>query len=402
MKTASALAEIQGTSPVRPYVDFYRQEEISPVAQDISDIGRHFQRRGALYRHLGISPGLVAGKSVIEFGPGSGHNALYTTSLNPSRYVLVDANPLALERTQSLMAQHAAGGVAHEFVESQIEDYETSDRFDIILCEGVLSWQIDPAGLLRKVAHLANPGGLVVITCMDNVGFFAECLRRVVATLILEPGASTAEDIAALVPVFGPQLATLPGMSRSHEDWILDNILFPYHGRAFSMAKAIEALDPDFDAYGASPQFLVDERWYKNIHGHGRQYNQRASALYRRTLHNHIDGRFNFPPRSEQENLALLAECDAVFELEEAFRVSRSAKTLAEIRERSLRIGETLRTFSGTTANALEDFLALIANGLVRPPLDFKRFTGWFGQGQQYLSFIKASDMGAKPAARAE
>lgn len=30
------------TGAILPYVDFYREEEISLVAQDISDLGRHF------------------------------------------------------------------------------------------------------------------------------------------------------------------------------------------------------------------------------------------------------------------------------------------------------------------------------------------------------------------------
>lgn len=375
---------------VRPYVDFYREEEISPVAQDISDLGRHFQRRQALYRHLGIPPGLVAGKSVIEFGPGSGHNALYTTSLKPSRYVLVDGNTIALERSKALLAQRPTGGVCHELVESQIEDLRTDERFDLVLCEGVLSWQFDSSGLLRKVAGLAKPGGLVVITCMDNVGFFAEALRRVVATTILQPGGTTADDVAALLPVFGPQLDTVPGMSRSHEDWILDSILFPYHGRAFSIGAAIEALDPDFEAFGTSPRFLVDTRWYKNIHGDSRNYNQRALDLYHQSLHNHIDGRLTFPPRPAAANLELLGECDAVFELEELFRQNRSPATLAEIIERSRKIGKTVRTFSSNTADALNDLVTLIDAGPATPPVEFGRFGEWFGQGQQYLSFVRA------------
>ena len=375
---------------VRAYVDFYREEEISPVAQDISDLGRHFQRRQALYRHLVIPPGLVAGKSVIEFGPGSGHNALYTTSLKPSRYVLVDGNPIALERSKALLAQRPTGGGCHELVESQIEDLRTDERFDLVLCEGVLSWQFDSSGLLRKVAGLAKPGGLVVITCMDNVGFFAEALRRVVATTILQPGGTTADDVAALLPVFGPQLDTVPGMSRSHEDWILDNILFAYHGRAFSIGAAIEAPDPDFEAFGTSPQFLVDTRWYKNIHGDSRNYNQRALDLYHQSLHNHIDGRLTFPPRPAAANLELLGECDAVFELEELFRQNRSPATLAEIIERSRKIGKTVRTFSSNTADALNDLVTLIDAGPATPPVEFGRFGEWFGQGQQYLSFVRA------------
>mgnify|MGYP006176012067 CR=1 FL=1 len=48
------------------------------------------RRRDSLYRVLGLPPSFVRGRSVIEFGPGSGHNALFTASLAPARYVLVD------------------------------------------------------------------------------------------------------------------------------------------------------------------------------------------------------------------------------------------------------------------------------------------------------------------------
>ena len=75
------------------FVSFYAENRISPVAQDLSDLRRHFQRRESLFRSLGILPLLVQGASVIEFGPGSGHNALYTASLKPATYTLVEGNP---------------------------------------------------------------------------------------------------------------------------------------------------------------------------------------------------------------------------------------------------------------------------------------------------------------------
>ena len=65
------------------FVGFYESNNISPVSQDISDLNKHFQRRNSLFRSLGILPSLVKGIKVLEFGPGSGHNALYTASLFP-------------------------------------------------------------------------------------------------------------------------------------------------------------------------------------------------------------------------------------------------------------------------------------------------------------------------------
>jgi len=85
----------------RPFIDFYRRHGISPVSQNISNLKKHLERRKALYRHLGIPPTLVKDRTVIEFGPGNGHNAIYTTSLNPSRYVLVDGNPTGLKKPRN-------------------------------------------------------------------------------------------------------------------------------------------------------------------------------------------------------------------------------------------------------------------------------------------------------------
>ena len=102
-------------------VDFYRRYGISPVHQDISDLPRHFARRAALYRHLGILPAFVRGRSVIEVGPGSGFNSLYTASLGPSRYVLVEGNPRGVRDMTTLFGQFGSLCETIEIVPSLIE-----------------------------------------------------------------------------------------------------------------------------------------------------------------------------------------------------------------------------------------------------------------------------------------
>ena len=82
------------------FVGFYESNNISPVSQDISDLNRHFQRRESLFRSLGLVPTFVRGIKVLEFGPGSGHNALYTASLSPEQYELVDGNLKGAQETR--------------------------------------------------------------------------------------------------------------------------------------------------------------------------------------------------------------------------------------------------------------------------------------------------------------
>lgn len=376
-----------GMTYKRPYVDFYEKNAISPNAQDLSDLDRHFQRREALYRHLGIAPGLVAGARVVEFGPGPGHNALYTASLGPAEYVLVDANSVAVAGARALLDRYDLEPTQWRVVEELIENFSDPNRFDMVLCEGVLSWRADPLPLLQKVSDVVAPGGILVITCIDSVGYFAECLRRLLATVLADPGASTQENAGILTPVFSPHLETLEGMSRSHRDWVIDNLLAPYHGRPFSIGDAILALDGNFDAYGSSPRWQSDRRWYKDVHGEGQQYNSSALTSYHRNLHNHLDPRFPHGPREESDNLALLAACDRVLDLEEAYRAEQSPALLAEVLDRCRGISEIVRMFSPQTAESLDDFVAGLETG--DPIPDTGRFAPWFGQGQQYLSLLR-------------
>lgn len=375
---------------MRPFVDFYGQHRISPVTQDISDLTGHFERRESLYRHVGIVPGLISGKSVIEFGPGSGYNSIYTSSLKPRRYVLVDGNPTGLETTRSLLEEYAQGETQHDVVESLVEDFDTEERFDVVLCEGVIPLQLNPKAFLRHVAGFAAPGGVVVITCMDTVSQLSEIMRRVIGTLLVHPDAPISEKLDILRPVFEPHLNTLKGRSRLVDDWILDVIIHPWIGSMLSLADAIEALDYGFDVYGSSPRFLMDWRWYKEIVGENRNWNARGLESYYANLHNLLDFRNIFEPREERQNQELLAICDSLFAAEKRFSTDRDVVVLVGIRGALAKLSTNVRSFSPESAAAIDNFVSAVDAYLDGGMLgNLKRFSPLFGRGQQYLSFIR-------------
>ena len=78
------------------YINFYLKQKILPWRQDLQDLDAHFQRRKSLYRHLGILPRFIRDRSVLELGPGSGHNSIFPASLRPSCLVLVEPHPEAI------------------------------------------------------------------------------------------------------------------------------------------------------------------------------------------------------------------------------------------------------------------------------------------------------------------
>lgn len=319
-------------------LDFYQQHDISPVRQDISDLPAHFARRAALYRSVGLSPMAVRGSSVLEIGPGSGENALYTLSLKPADYLALEPNPVGADAARKRL--HI------DVLETRVEDFESGDTFDLVLCEGLLGLcGTDPKALLESVAKHVAPGGVLVITCIDAISDHAEVLRRAMAQRLIDRSAPLAEQLAVLRPVFAPHLATLTGITRSVDDWILDNLLNPASiGPTFSIPEACEALDGRFQVLGCSPRFLLDWRWYKDA----APGNQWAIDAYWQQAHNLLDYRRVEPPRSEGKNRALMEGC--------------------------LLYRERVRAYEHGEPVTLEPLFSDI---------------GWFGRGQQYLSFVK-------------
>lgn len=326
-------------------LDFYRQHQISPVTQDIGDLQAHFQRRAFLYRSLGLPPVAIQGKRVFEVGAGASSNALYTVSLQPQIYTVLEPNPTGAEEIKRAIP-------TANVVCERLEDYSVNDPyepFDVVLCEGLLGLcGGDPNALLADLVGHVKVGGVVVITCIDAISNCAEVLRRAMAHRIVDRSKSLQEQVQQLVPVFTPHLATLKGMTRSVEDWILDNLLNPASiGPLFSIPDALTAVDGTFEVLGCSPRFLIDWRWYKE----GTPGTSWAIESYWRNCHNLYDYRFVNPPRDVETNRTMYEECLRV-------RADVQAYERGELK--------------GTHRVWLH-------------PSDI----GWFGRGQQYLSLVR-------------
>ena len=376
-----------GAMVKRAFVDYYRERDISPVKQDVSDRERHFSRRASLYRFLGVPPLYVEGAHVLEFGPGSGDNATYTASLGPERYVLVDANPRGLAETRLQLAATALAPECVSVVESYVEDFAVEERFDLVLAEGLVPFQNDPGGFARHIASFVRPGGMLVLTCADAASAIGEIGRRFLANRIAPPALPYLERRSLLVPVFSAHLATLEGMSRSVEDWIDDNIAHPLTGRLYSIADAIESLAGDgFAIWGSSPQFLTDWRWYKRVYGDERDFNGRAVESYYRNVANLLDYRVTLEPHDGELGRAILRECNALYALMQANDAgdeSLAPQTAGRLRD----VAELVADVSPLTASSLRSLAGALAGD--NAAVLGEEFTAHFGRGQQYVSFVR-------------
>lgn len=374
------------------HLDFYTRFNISPVRQDIRNLSRHFQRREALYRQLGILPRAVRGQSVLEVGPGGGYNSLYTAALAPRRYVLVEGNPTGVEHMNSLFAEYAQWTGMTEIVQSRLEDWKPDQQFDFVFCEGLLSGVPNPEEIMNKLADSTSVGGVLTITCVDHLSHFPETLRRALAQLTIEMDDSLETKVRRILPMITPHLQTLPGMSRRHDDWVIDNLIHP--GSIIPLInfpEAIAVLAPRFEFYASSPHLITDWRWYKSIVGDDWDFNVQAIEQFWMQAHNMIDYRKVMPVREPLANQRLYDLCTAARAQLERFERKRDFRFMVGFRELLGKIVEETRYFSDEIAEALTEAAGLLADD--RPNTtavaEAEKFGALFGRGQQYLSLTR-------------
>ena len=370
------------------FVGFYESNNISPVSQDISDLNQHFQRRESLFRSLGILPALVKGIQVLEFGPGSGHNALYTASLLPEQYVLVDGNLKGVQETCERLSNFTASKI--KVHHGLFDEFNTVSKFDLVWAEGCLPHQSRPLTLLEHVASFVRGGGGLCLTSINGISYLSETLRRLFRDRFFDSSGDVHGQVIQLSPYLKPHLQNLKGMSRPVEDWILDNIVQPLQGRLLlSIPEVINCLNSKFDVYGSSPRFLTDWRWYKEIIGKNRGFNEIALDNYYKNNLNLLDYRFEFPIHSAAFGIKLeelgSQSWDLMCKIEQGDE-SVWQDFFALMQE----LCNHIETLAPETAEAIREATILLQSG--NPDMELKQFPKWWGRGQQYISLIRKND----------
>jgi SAM-dependent methyltransferase len=390
LQTPDPLGLSQGMTA--SHLEFYTKFQISPVRQDIGDLAKHFQRREALYRQLGILPRFVGGRRVLEVGPGGGYNSLYTASLGPSRYVLVEGNPTGIEHMKALFAQFPDWSDMTKIVPSKLEDWTPDDQYDFVFCEGLLSGVPNPEEILNKLSAATAKGGVLTITCVDHLSHFPETLRRAFAQLAIDPKDSLETQVQKILPMMEPHLTSLPGMSRRHDDWVIDNLIHP--GSIIPLInfpEAVAVLATRFEFYASSPHIVTDWRWYKSIVGDDWSFNIPAVEQYWSLAHNMLDYRAVLPPRPPKANEHLYDLCTKAREQLEIFERRRNPVFLQNFRTFLDEIITDVSDFSDVAADALAEAAAILATEPFDPQAvaRAKKFGAFFGRGQQYISLTR-------------
>ena len=215
-------------------------------------------------------------------------------------------------------------------------------------------------------------------------------MRRLFRDRFFDITGDVHKQLHELTPYLEPHLKHLSGMSRPVEDWIMDSIVQPMRDRRLlSIPDVVNCLANRFDVYGSSPRFLVDWRWYKEIIGKNRGFNEVALDNYYRNNLNLLDYRFEFPVHtaafgSKLEKLGSQSwDLMCKIELGEELAWQDFFTLMQELCSH-------IEKLAPVTTAAIREAATLLQSG--HPDMELKQFPQWWGRGQQYISLIRKND----------
>lgn len=376
------------------FLDFYREHGVLPVHYENNRDFRY--RRNWLYAKLGVPPALVTGKTVIEFGPGTGDNATVVAELQPASYVLVEANSTAILSLENKLSDKHFGFV--EVQESRVLDFTSPSKFSLVIAENIIPGRYKSVQFAEHILGFVEPGGVAVLTTQTSAGLLADICRHLLRPEIQRRVANAKEDgsfedqVNLAAEIFSDDIASLGQSTRSATDWAVDNVLHDWldRDRTFTPKQALEALTPEFDFLASSPSFDADTRWFKHV----KEEPHKSMDLFLDALDRNIpalvDHRIPLGTDMAHPDRAL-AILDRLFELRDAILKQSSYAELPEFLEGLQELAGLLPMQSEPTRLAIQEFAhpgrgigAFIDGGRASWG---PAFTRWWGRSTLYLSF---------------
>lgn len=373
-------------------IKYYGERNISPERQNIDDIQLHYARRNKLYRQCGLPEMAFRNAEMMEVGPGGGYNTLAYFQWGCKHIDLIEGNPQGIRDMKMLFAERKIPKERYDIFNCLIEDYQTDRRYDIIVAEGFLPILDNQKEVVDKLKTLSGTKGIIVITCVDKVGFFIESMKRLVGVVAVRNISGFEEKVKYLTDLFKPQLAKLRGMSKLPEDWVKDIIVSPVvnNGIELSLGQAIRMFQDDFDILGTSPQMFTDYSWSKDIWYDYKkdcleQFNQKRLSLLMAGMPEVI-----LPPDDAKvlvKGFEDIKDAEAVYE-----NTSEMAK-INEIIEILYFMDELLQKYFANDFMSvfyeIRDALLCIQKDEDVNMENYLNFFKAFGRTQQYISFVK-------------
>ena len=246
-------------SVVDPICEFYTEHPYPPPVENLDRAREEWQdenRQRAEFHLFWPNKEYRADLDILIAGCGTWQAAKYALRRSDARVVGIDVSTTSLDHTEKLKRKYKLANL--ELQQMTIEDVAALDqRFDLIVCTGVLHHLADPDRGLSALRSVLKPDGAIYLMVYAPYGragvyLLQDYCRR------LGIGASVGEinDLATVVeslPVHHPLVSLLRGSRDALvADALADALLNP-RDRAFSVPQVFDFLERNGLTFG---------RWY--------------------------------------------------------------------------------------------------------------------------------------------
>ncbi len=257
--------------------DYYKGENFNPVPIPIEKgLGwhNHIKKRRNLYeRHLMLPLRFFKGADVIEFGCNSGENALYLASLG-ARVTLVEPNEQVLPRLNHLFRAFALESQVEALLNTDIEGFSSSKRFDVVIAEGFLSMLDNGEESFLKICKCLKEEGTGIISFDDHYGSLLEFMRGLILKLACQLKGLPFEEwrgkesLNIASELYEEDFRKI-NTSRPFESWWQDALVNPFYNSVYSwkLPRVVLLLEKaGCEFYSSSPKWETIDYyfWYKN------------------------------------------------------------------------------------------------------------------------------------------
>jgi SAM-dependent methyltransferase len=373
-----------------PYLSFYGKNKISPVTQDLSNFSLHLLRREKLYRTLGIPIIAFERKSILEVGCGGGYNTL-AFLIWGAHMDLVEPNSKAREEIEPLFTKHGVDLNQWKLYDATIETFNLQTGYDVVIAEGFLQCIPNKAQVVDKLSAAVKNGGVVVVTCADDISFFFELLKRIIGFRLIQ---IYNEDrftgqVELLSKAFASHLDSLQFASRPVNDWVIDNLVNPEpYGDFLSIADCIDLFNNEFEFLGSSPRMFTEYSWYKDV-----QSDQKCQVKERFYTNWHRLLMVGMPEsvRSKGENIRLKERIYALRQCIEEHGNRIDERNHGAILRHLEKVGDLAAGMDPRILKVIKEVSHLLCDDALTPEKvsNAEHFKTAFGCGQQYVSMVK-------------
>lgn len=248
--------------------EYYATKNVRPTYADFADnsvLAKYVGMRENMFHRLSLPPAVFAGKSLIEFGPDTGENALVFAKWG-ARLTLVEPSVDAHPYIADYFSKFGMDASLDAMVSTSLLEFETDKTFDIIDAEGFIYTLKPNSAWIKKTRELMVDNGLLIISYLELYGSFFELLLKAIYKRVISDSAyPSGMETAKLL--FLPKWNSIPH-TRKIESWFMDVIENPFVRRKYFI-ESKELLNDmhagGFRLYSSWPNYrdMLDMCWIK-------------------------------------------------------------------------------------------------------------------------------------------